>query len=75
MGRKRLHPIHVLKFVLVVLLLTTWALGLIGFFTENSRLIAWAGYTFVVTFAVASTPMLFFVVGLVIEKFRGDRHD
>ena len=74
MGKKRMHPIHVLKFVVVVLLLTTWALGLMGFFTEDQRFLAWAGYALVTTVAVASTPLLFFAIGFAIEKFRGDRH-
>lgn len=61
-------------FLGLVLLTTTWALAITGYFTGDSRLFAWAVYAFAATLAVASTPLLAFAVGLAIEKIVRDRH-
>jgi hypothetical protein len=73
--RKRLHPDRVVLYLGLVLMITTWTLGLTGFFTGNRQITMWAGYALVATLVVASTPLFAYIIGLAIEKFRGDRHD
>ncbi|MBX3435663.1 MAG: hypothetical protein KF847_20285 [Pirellulales bacterium] len=58
-----------------VMLLLTWGLGLAGFLTGDKRFFPWAGYAFALGFAIVATPMITFLIVLVIEKLRGKRHD
>lgn len=73
--RKRLHPEKVILGLGGTMVALTWAFGLIGFITESERFITWAGSTFAIALAIISTPLIVFVVGLVREKLRSDRHD
>ena len=73
--QKRLHPE---RFVLILggtMLLLTWGLGIAGFLTGDRRFFQWAGYALALGFATMATPMLVFLIGLVIERLRGDRSD
>lgn len=72
---KRLHPERFVLILSGVMVLLTYGLGLAGFITGNKRFFLWAAYTFAIGFAVMATPMLAFLIGLIIEKFRSNRHD
>ena len=58
----------------MALLLTAWSLGLAGFLSGNKHFLHWAAGFLAATLLVASTPIVAFLVGLVIEEIhRGDR--
>lgn len=74
-SRHNLHPERVLLYLLFGLLITAGILGALDLFTGDHRYYLWAAGTFAAAFLVASTPLLIFFVGLVIERYRGERKD
>ena len=68
------HPERVVLALGLVSLLSTWGLGLAGLFTGNRVFYGWASFALLVTLAIASTPLVVFLIGVMIEKLRGDRH-
>ena len=72
---RRLHPERIILVIGGAAVILTWVLGLTGFITGSKRLVAYAGYVFAIGVAVWSLPLLTYLIGLIIEKFRGNRHD
>lgn len=68
MQTKRFHPINVVRWLAVVMLLTTWGLGITGFTTGNADLYRWAAYVFVVLLCVAFSPLIVFLIGSIIDR-------
>ena len=67
------HPERVVLVSGLASLVTTWGLGLAGFFTGNQVLYGWAFLAGLVTFAIASAPLVAFLIGVMIERVRGNR--
>ena len=68
MGKRRVHPIHVIQWLGIALGLACWGLGIAGFVTGNTDLYRWAAYTFGVLLCVAFTPLLVFVLTSFFER-------
>ena len=73
--QKRLHPVRVVLILGGAMLLLTWGLGIAGLVAGDKRFFHWASYAFALGFAIMATPMVAFLVGLTIEKRRGDHRD
>lgn len=75
MSKKRLiHPINVIGAVAIILVTSTWTLALLGFVLGRPSLYAWAVRILILTAAVSMTPLIASLVGITIERVRGDRH-
>lgn len=69
----RPHPIRVVQFAAALSLIATWVLATSGFALGQPRLYTWAGRMLIATLVVALMPLSAFLVGVVIERIRGDR--
>ena len=70
----RVHPINVVKWLIVVLLLATWTLGFIGWLFGESLFYRLAFWTLGATLFVGFSPLLLFLVMLPFELWK-DRND
>jgi hypothetical protein len=68
MKKKRIHPITVIKWLSVILLLATWGLGISGFATGNAVFYQWAVYFFSALLCVAFAPLVIFGFGKFFER-------
>lgn len=68
MQKKRIHPITVVKWLAILLLLTTWGLGIAGFATGENDYYRWAVYVFGVLLCVAFAPLIVFALSFLFEK-------
>ena len=68
MQQKRVHPILFAKWLAAMLLLTTWALAIVGFATGNHDYYRWAAYAFASVLVVAASPLAMFVATWIFEK-------
>jgi hypothetical protein len=73
--RRRLHPERVLMVLIAAFGVPTYALFATGYFFGMSNLYRWAWITGAITVLLGCTPMVVFLIGLVIEKLWGNRHD
>lgn len=75
MSNRRLHPERVLMVLIAAFGIATYTLLATAYFGSISRLYRWALITGAITVVIGCTPLLIFVIGLVMEKFRGKRRD
>jgi hypothetical protein len=68
MQKKRLHPIAVVKWVAIALLLATWGLGTTGFASGNYQYYRWAIFAFGALLCVAFAPLAVFVLYSLLRK-------
>lgn len=68
MGKRLIHPVHVIQWLGIAFGLASWGLGIAGFVTGNTDLYHWAAYTFGVLLCVAFTPLLVFVLTSFFER-------
>jgi hypothetical protein len=72
--RQRLiHPIDVLWWALAILWIATLGLALSGFLFTQPRLYLYAKRFLLITIAVSMLPLVAAMVGVVIERIRGNR--
>jgi hypothetical protein len=69
----RTYPIRVVQFAAALSLIATWVLAASGFALGRPRLYTWSGRMLIATLVVALIPLVAFLVGVVIERIRGDR--
>lgn len=74
-AKKRLHPERVLMMLILLSGIVTYTLFGIGFFFDKPWLYPWAAWALATTIAVASIPMLGYLLCLVIERIRRDRRN
>lgn len=75
MSNRRLHPERVLMVLIAAFGIATYTLLATAYFGSNSRLYRWAWITGAITVVIGCTPLVGFLIGLAIEKLRGDRQD
>jgi small-conductance mechanosensitive channel len=75
MSQRRLHPERIVMVLLAAFGLATYALLATAYFGGFSHLYRWAWITGTITVLTGCLPLLTFLIGLAIEKLRGDRHD
>lgn len=67
---KHWHPERILMLVLAVLLVTTWGLGVIAWFTGSKAYYAYALRCGVAMIVAAFLPLMLFVVSAAYDRLR-----